>query len=111
MALLRHGTGETDTAFADERLARSGPPEQPYTQLPPSTLRSDIDPKAAAAIVDALLAPQVFTRLVNDAGWHWTTTSAGSSTSSNTPSSGMPTRHRGETPSPVCGSLSLVGRI
>ena len=69
MALLRHGTGETDTAFADERLARSGPPEQPYTQLPPSTLRSDIDPKAAAAIVDALLAPQVFTRLVNDAGW------------------------------------------
>jgi AcrR family transcriptional regulator len=69
IALFGAGGPETAAAFDAWRDARYGPPKQRFEALPPGTLRSDIDAKAASELLSAILAPGVYAQLVDGSGW------------------------------------------
>jgi len=66
--MFEHGSAAVRAAFDEERFERSGTPEEALAAMPTGTLRDDIDPRTAAAVLDALLAPEVYIRLVDLAG-------------------------------------------
>jgi AcrR family transcriptional regulator len=69
IALFAHAPGEAGAAFDAFRDARYGDQAIIYAELPPGTLKPGLTPRRALEMTDVLLAPAIYARLVDTAGW------------------------------------------
>jgi AcrR family transcriptional regulator len=69
IALFAHAPGEAGAAFDAFRDERYGNQEMVYAELPSGALKPGLTPRRAVELVDVLLAPAIYARLVDAAGW------------------------------------------
>jgi AcrR family transcriptional regulator len=68
LGMFGHGGSAVRAAFDAERAARSADPATTFAAMPAGTLRADLDPVTAAGLLDAILAPETYVRLVEITG-------------------------------------------
>jgi AcrR family transcriptional regulator len=68
LQMFGHGGSAVRAAFDAERASRSADPATTFAAMPAGTLRPDLDPLTAGAMLDAILAPEVYVRLVEITG-------------------------------------------
>jgi AcrR family transcriptional regulator len=68
LGMFGHGGSAVRAAFDEERASRAADPATSFAAMPAGTLRPDLDPVTAAGMLDAILAPEVYIRLVEITG-------------------------------------------
>ena len=68
LGMFSHGGAAVRAAFDAERASRSADPEATFAAMPSGTLRDDLDAHTAGGMLDAILAPEVYIRLVEITG-------------------------------------------
>jgi TetR/AcrR family transcriptional regulator, regulator of cefoperazone and chloramphenicol sensitivity len=69
VALFGRGSGDVRIAFDTWRDENMGDATARFSSVPANSLRQGLDLPAAALILDVLLAPELYARFVEDAGW------------------------------------------